>query len=307
MKRAGLAGGARSDGTHLRSNKRMSEIVTLPVAVLVDAFRWQLELFWFGHRQIYGCAALAKAHAVLINRNEMSAVAATRMVWDIDVPHTICRSIYDLPAAMSIHLADTRLALPLNIQIGLEQVLPQLNDDLILEVVDCDMVHFRPCPIRDVRPNELFVSGIYENWHMFSLTDNRYVIEPYFENSGQYYNGGFVPIIGRAATFKRILPEWIAVHIDILNRPLDGNIHWWAGMFALQAACEKARVQMVAQDLCYIPNANDLTSEHYIGHYSVDPVFDKRVYPQIDLLRFPDNPYYNMIKAWITSQCGHAV
>jgi hypothetical protein len=119
------------------------------------------------------------------------------------------------------------------------------------------------------------------------------------ENSGKYYNGGFVPIIGRAATFKRILPEWIAIHLDILKRPYPEHYHWWAGMFALQAACEKAAIQMIAKDYCYVPNVNPLSANHYCGHYSVDERFDKRAYPVINRDTFEQNPFYDLIAAWM--------
>jgi hypothetical protein len=124
----------------------------------------------------------------------------------------------------------------------------------------------------------------------------------YFENGGRHYNGGFVPIIGLAGTFKRILPECAAIHIDILRRKHNNLIHWWAGMFALQAACEKARVQMVGCDFCYVPNANAIASSQHIGHCSVDPIFDKRAFPKVNINNFPNNAYYRMIADWIRSR-----
>jgi hypothetical protein len=277
----------------------MGSIITLPVAVHNDTFKWQLSLFWFGHRRTYGLKAAARTHAILIDRNLITEPKAPRMAWGYDIPHTLCESICDSSRAKALTGQNMRLAVPLNIQIGLSQVLDRYDDDQLLEVTDCDMVHFRPCPIIDVPAGELYVSTVYEDWHLFSLSSERHIIEPYFENGGKYYNGGFVPIVGRASTFRRILPEWINVHIDILNRPYPLNPHWWAGMYALQAACEKTQVQMVAKDTCYVPAANQLRAEHYIGHYCVDHVFDKRTYPQEDVSRFPANPYYDLIKEWL--------
>lgn len=274
-------------------------IITIPVAANTPMFRWELDLFWFGHRYVYGEGeAAARAHAVFINRNEQTSSKVATMDWPITVPHSVCDPIWDSPL-FAIVTANHQMALPLNIQIGLQQVLWQFDDEQILEVTDCDMVHFRRCPITEVGPDELLVSTIYEPWHLFSLSSNRHVISPYFENDGHYYNGGFVPIIGRAKTFRRIMYEWIAVHIDIVNRSLDSQIHWWAGMFALQAACEKARVQMIAHDFCYVPGANSISEEHYTGHYSVDKIFNKRSYPEIDLDRFPYNGFYNLVRTWM--------
>jgi hypothetical protein len=280
-------------------------VITLPVAVHTDQFRWQLDLFWFAHRRIYGRDARARAHAIIVKRNNIKDPKTERMSWKTDVPHTMCESFFDLHRFVSRNMLPSGrldVAVPLNIQAGLTQILPQFADDQLLEVIDCDMFHLRQWRNSDVKRNELLVSDVYENWHLFSRTRNRPVISPYFENSGRFYNGGFVPIIGRASTFRRILPEWTAVHIDILCRNYNGLIHWWAGMFALQAACEKARVQMVGRDICYVPDANTLEPTQHIGHYSVDPLFDKRAFPKIEAEKLPNNVYYQTIKDWLLTR-----
>jgi hypothetical protein len=216
-----------------------------------------------------------------------------RLGWNSSIPHMMCESFFDLGLMefKSVHW-------PLNTQVGLAQVLPMFADDAVLEVVDCDMLHFRPCQ-QQVSDNELVVSDVYESWHLRSLTHNRHVIDRYFENGGAYYNGGWVPIIGNAKTFRVILKEWIAIHIDILRRSYSEPVHWWAGMFALQAACEKAKVRMVGRDCCYVPGITELTATQHVGHYSVDSLFDKRKYPKLDVVKFDNrNPFYAMIKAW---------
>ena len=275
-------------------------VISLPVAVHVEPFRWQLDLFWFGHRQVYGHEARLRTLAIIVKRNKIAERKVGRMSWNIDVPHSMCEAFFDIEdIKRSVPPSRFGIGVPLNIQTGLMQILPRFSDGQLLEVIDCDMFHFRPCPLGNIRPYELIVSDVYENWHLFSLSKNRHIISPYFENEGRYYNGGFVPIIGLAATFRRILPEWTAIHIDILRRDYGATIHWWAGMFALQAACEKARVQMIGRDFCYVPDVNTLTPNHYIGHYSVDHLFDKRKFPSIDQNEFPTNPYYQLITNWI--------
>lgn len=277
----------------------MVHLISLPVAAHAELFRWQLDLFWFGHQRTYGMNAPAKAHGILINRNTAEAPKLERMEWNNNIPHTICESLFDTSDVMARLDKNLHLAVPLNIQIGLAQVLDRFDDDQMLEVCDCDMVHFKPCPVTNIYPNEIFVSTIYEDWHLKSRSDNRHIIARYFENGGQYYNGGFVPIIGLASTFRKLLPEWIAVHIDILNHDYELNQHWWAGMFALQVACEKNRIQMVAKDYCYVPLANEINEQHYIAHYCVDKIFDKRAYPHLDVSAFPDNAFYNLAKMWL--------
>ena len=51
------------------------------------------------------------------------------------------------------------LAAPINGQLGLAQVLSKFDDDQILEVTDCDMLHFRPCPVTYVGPDELLTAN----------------------------------------------------------------------------------------------------------------------------------------------------
>ena len=277
-------------------------IISVPVAAYIDVFQWQLDLFWFAHRHVYGAEAYQRAKAIIMTRNDIWEPPTRIVGWPIDIPYTMCEPFFDIARPVpNASLMFTKLAvgLPLNIQIGLAQILPQFDDDQLLEVLDCDMLHFRPCPISSVGDNELFACNLYEAWHLFSLTQYREIIAPYFENDGRYYNGGFVPIIARAATFRRILPEWIAVHIDILRRPIDEKVQWWAGMYALQAACEKARVQMISSDCCYIPQVNQITDSHYIGHYCVDQRFDKRAFPNVKMTELGDDLYYRMIRSWL--------
>lgn len=266
-------------------------MIAIPIAVHTSAFQRQLDLFWFAHQQIG-----AQAHAVIVKRNEPHEPAVDRLQWPITIPHTMAEACFDLnPDLLNYKFH------PLNVQYGLQQVLDQFPDQQLLAVMDCDMFQFRGAAEPAIGYNEMWVSPIYENWHLKSLTDNRWVISPYFENNGIGYNGGFVPLIAHAATFRKILREWILVHIDILRRDLGELISWWAGMFALQAACEKARVQMVGFDCCYCPPANKLQDSHYIGHYSVDRVFNKHQDGGWDLSQ-TSSPYYDMIKRWITQR-----
>jgi len=271
-------------------------MISIPVAVNNATFQWQVDLWWWNHQQTYGRGAADKACLIVIDKNySHEPDAATD--WLAQVPHVLCTGTWLAPA----HRDEPWLDLPLNIQLGLRQVIDFFGDDDVLEVNDCDLFHFRPHPAIEVGDDMLLTCDLYERWHLNSLTSNRGYIEPYFENGGGYYNGGFVPIIGKARTFKRILYEWEAVHRDLLARPYETSIHWWSGMFALQAACEKARVTMVGRDWCYIPGHNPLQDSHYIGHYSVDRYFPKGNFPHIDASRFPSNDYYHRLRAWFES------
>ena len=270
-------------------------MVSVPIAVHIDLFKWQLDLFWYSHKCVYGSNASNKAKAVIIKRNQVTETKHQELEWDLDVPHVMCESFFDYFKETT---PTNHLHLPLNIQIGLTQIINEFDDDQIIEVLDCDMLHLRPHREMDVRKDQLIVSDIYESWHLKSLSASRHVIEIYFENGGMFYNGGFVPIIGRVRTFKKILPEWIAVHRHILSLNHPELIKWWAGMYALQAACEKAKVQMVAEDCCYVPGINELSDSHHVCHYACDAKFDKKRYPHIDPAVFGTNRYYERILSW---------
>lgn len=270
-------------------------MISIPVAVHMDLFKWQLDLFWFSHQEVYGLQAKDKVRAIVIKRNEATDPKHETLEWTTDVPHVMCEAYFDV-------LKDTeqitQLAKPLNIQIGLQQIVSDFDDDQIIEILDCDMFHMRPHPELFIRDDELLVFDLYEPWHLKSLSDYRNVINIYFENGGRFYNGGFVPIIGKTKTFKKILPEWIAVHRHILQRNLDDKLKWWGGMYALQAACEKKKVRMRAEEYCYVPGINSMEESHYICHYSCDKRFDKKKYPNIDTSTFENNIFYQRLLDW---------
>jgi hypothetical protein len=270
-------------------------MISVPIAVHNDNFKWQLDLFWHTHKQIYGDTAYDKFIAAVIKRNFPHEQKVEVLEWEFDVPHVMCESVFDMLGDID---PSDGMYLPLNIQIGLLQLLPKLDDDKIIEVLDCDMFHIRPHPDIFVRHDELIVDDIYEPWHLKSLSEHRSVIEMYFENGGRFYNGGFVPIIGTVKTLKRIMFEWISVHRHILTRALPEKLRWWAGMYALQVACEKKQVRMRAENYCYIPGINELEPSHYIAHYSCDERFDKKRYPKIDVATFEDNIFYNRLQSW---------
>lgn len=270
-------------------------MISVPIAVNNDYFRMQLELFWFNHQATYGeHAARQKLLAVMVKRNTLSDQRRDVCEWAADIPHLMVEAYFDIRN----DLMDFAY-LPINIQLGLSQVIGAFDDEQIIEVLDCDMFHLKPHPDLPVEDDALIVVDIYEEWHLKSLTDYKHVIAPYFKNGGNYYNGGFVPIIGKAKTFKKLLPDWIEIHKWIVDAQPDGNLQWWAGMYSLQAACENHAIRMEAMDLCYVPGANALSDDHYIAHYSVDEKFNKKAWPVIDISSFENNHFYNRVLEWL--------
>ncbi|MCI0400755.1 MAG: hypothetical protein L0Z68_05585 [Gammaproteobacteria bacterium] len=270
-------------------------MISVPIAVNNYYFRTQLELFWFNHKATYGeYAARGKLRAVIVKRNTVAEQTKDICEWAGDIPHVMADAYFDVRKDLT-----NPAYLPINIQLGLSQVIAAFDDEQVIEVLDCDMFHLRPHPDLTVEDNELIVADIYEEWHLKSLTDHKDVIAPFFKNEGNYYNGGFVPIIGKAKTFKKLLPDWIELHKRIVDAQSDGNLQWWAGMYSLQAACENNAVRMRAMDLCYVPGINALNDDHYIAHYSVDQKFNKKTWPSIDVSSFEKNEYYSRVLEWM--------
>lgn len=274
-------------------------MISLPVVVHNAFFEWQLDLFWHNHQELYGDAARDKAKALIVTRNYETEPDVEHLQWGLDVPHVMCQPFFkwlawDDPA--------TVLDVPLNMQTALAQVVDDFDPDDVLEVLDGDMCHIRAAPVLNVGDDELYVDDIYERWHLRSLDTYRHVVAMYCENGRTFSNGGFVPIIGRARTFKKILPAWVAVHRHILTAPYEEDVHWWAGMFALQAACEKAQVRMIAKDLCYVPAINQLQPSHYVTHYAVDRAFNKRTYHLEAPSLVEDNLFYDLVRKWMSDR-----
>lgn len=266
-------------------------MISVPVAVYNDKFKWELDLFWYNHKLVYNDLANSKTIAVVIERN-LPTEKFHSFNWSLSIPFKICKPCFeylDLSTFNPVYV-------PLNIQVGLAQIIDNIDDNELVEVLDCDMFHLKQKEYM-VGDNEILVDTIYENWHLRSLTDNKPVISKYLKTDG-FYNGGFVPIICKAKVLKKILPDWIDAHLKILKDPHSNNIHWWAGMFALQIACANNAIQMISKDMCYIPGANELNDNHHIAHYSVDEIFNKHKFPQVNWLDFKDNVFYNRIKSW---------
>jgi hypothetical protein len=272
-------------------------MISIPVAVYNDLFQWQLDLFWHSHKKTYHIDAYKKAHAIIIERNSNNDTPCKSLDWKTDIPFTLCQSYFD----MFNQNYDNDLR-PINIQVGLLQILHKFHDDQTLELLDCDLIHLRKHPNINIQHNQMYTCDLYENWHMFSKTSQKGLIEKYFKNNGQYYNGGFVPIIATTKTFKLIIEDWIKIHKNFFfthNTPEMQNYRWCAGMYSLQAACERNHVQMISQNLCYIPGINQLQENYYITHYSIDQIFNKKTYPNnINWQSFPNNDFYNLVKDW---------
>lgn len=248
------------------------KIISIPVAVFNEHFRFQLDLFWYHHKRLYGDDAQNMCHAIVLSRNHYTDMPAADITpWSNttphfkDLPHSMCKAYFDYnPEWFQKNLMQT------NIQIGLKQIIDKFNDDDVVEILDCDMFHMEKRPPLDVKDDEVYVATDYEKWHLHSKTINKFVIDRYLHKTGGDYNGGFVPIICNIRTLKKIMTEWLAVNLDIIEQPITDGLKWWSSMFAIQASCEKNNVKMIEYNKCYIHGINQWNDEMYICHYSCD-------------------------------------
>jgi hypothetical protein len=277
-------------------------LISCPVGVLTkQSFRHQAALFWHAHRQVYGGGASTRTKILWVENNLATEPRVKDLAWlhELGAPYLIAKPYYEI-----FDCPSHGVNVPLNIQAAVAQIIDQFHPDQVIEILDCDMFHLRKAPVFQVADDEILVDSIYESWHLHSLGKHRDVIAKYFKHGGDFYNGGFVPIIGRAKTIKKILEAWVEIHIDIVKRDFSDKIKWWAGMFALQAACENTQVRMIGINATYIPGKNELALNHYIAHYSVDKFFDKKnpAWPYLKTSDFPQNRYYDCIRGWMQAK-----
>lgn len=274
----------------------ISSMISIPVAVNTEYFRSQLDLFWYAHKKTYGFTAYRKTLACVVNQDVPTGIVTSNIdQWNINIPYKMVKPFY------KYDIEYDNVLKPLNIQYAILQILDDFPDDQVVEILDCDMFHFKQHPKIEILHNQVIVDTVYEDWHLKSLSDNFEVIEPYVKKGSGVFNGGFVPIISRISTLKVIIQDWINIHLNIQVRYGSSDISWWAGMFALQAACQRSNVEMLSKSYCYIANGTPVNSDNYIGHYSVDiNFFNKKdwvkTYNSIESL--PDNVFYNLVKDW---------
>jgi hypothetical protein len=266
-------------------------VITVPIAINNSFFDRQLDILWTNHKKHYGNTAHDKIHAVVCLQEKFSQISK------YDFAHTI---VSDWSCFFPERKYNGLLS-PLNIQIGLREILNKFADDQIIELIDCDMFHINSHNKIDILDNEFYVCDVYENWHLKSKTENLKLIKNFLLKDNQY-NGGFVPIIGKIRTFKKIINDWISLHISIFDSLKDNRLKWWAGMYSFQVACANNDISMTAKDYCYIPGVNQLKKDHYICHYSCDLIFNKKIMltdiNKFNSSNFLQNSYYDAVKEW---------
>ena len=273
-------------------------MITIPVAVAVEYFRPQILFFQYQHLQIYKDDAKNKTIIPIIKYNNFNEDKVDDVSWDMKLPYKMVDSVYDYIKS------DKQWHIPINVFTAAKQIVENLPDDEVVEIIDADLVHLKKHPsIYDhINYDIVIADSTYENWHMhISNTDSQHrrVISDYLTHNDEgYMNGGF-NVIGRVKTIKKIIDE-VILYSKLVTEKEKGNQHsWWCAMHGLNIACHNNRIKMINTDNCYYPNVNKLTDNHYIAHYSCDPIFDKHKILNLDVNTFPDNLFYSQAKKWL--------
>lgn len=133
-------------------------MISVPVAVNNAFFQWQLELWWWNQKRLYGDDSWSKSMAIVIDKNYTNDKPYPKD-WLTNIPHILVKGIWSAPVSDK---PITETDLPLNIQQGLKQVLSYFADDSVIELIDCDMFHLKPAPKVTVRDDMLVVCDLYE-------------------------------------------------------------------------------------------------------------------------------------------------
>lgn len=272
-------------------------MISLPVAVAVPHFKWQISLFEHQHFKVYGKDAMNKAIILIVKRNFKTEKKIENVDWGLKLPYRMVESVLDL------YNSDNLSYIPTNVAVAVKQVLNELDDNEHIEILDSDMPHIRPYNGYLPKDDEVLADDRYESWHMhISSTDgkNRHIIQKYLKHDDNQYMNGGSNLICKVSTIKKIIDEIIDVGLKIAEEHNRSNHSWWQFMYAINVACHNNRIKMISNDNCYFPNINELNLEkHHIVHYSCDPIFNKSQFPLINIKDFPNNAFYNAVKGWI--------
>lgn len=274
-------------------------MISIPCVVPTEPFKKQISFFQYQHNHVYQANAINKAIIPIIKYNHYGEKPIDTIDWDFSLPYKIVDSVHDF-----VEGTETGY-LPINVFTAAKQIIENLPDEEVVEIIDADLVHLKPYPKKydSIPYNMVIADNIYENWHMHISSPsgtNRKIIDKYLtHNDNVYMNGGF-NVIGRVKTINLLMDDIIKYSCLITKEHLNTSHSWWCAMYGLNIACHNNKIKMLNGNNCYYPNVNNLEENHYIAHYSVDPIFNKHKMPNLDISNFPNNLFYNQAKKWIT-------
>jgi hypothetical protein len=273
-------------------------MITIPVAAPNKLFQWQSSLFQYAQKKVYGIQSTLNSKLLIVDRNSHGSIVK-EVDWNINIPYKIVDGIHSVLLETDNHSYFSAG----NLFFAINQIISDLNEEEFLCIVDCDVIPLKKYDSILPGEEEVVTCNLYEDWHMFMENPSKknfYVVQPYLKHGDyEYMDGGFVPVIIKIKTLKKIINEVIDLSILIARNYLESPFGWWMQMWAFQIACHNNRIKCISQDNTYFPNVNEFNREnHHFAHYSCDPLFKKSSFPNHNIADFPDNDFYNLIREW---------
>jgi hypothetical protein len=271
----------------------------IPSAIIDPRYKWMANLWAYSQKKVYGNQAVHNSLVAIVNQNTYKSNVYNSIDWNLlGLPYQITPPIWDYVSSTN------DLCIVINVFSSLKPLLLNFDDEDVIVLCDMDMVLLKPYDGILPDDNSVVCYDGYEDWHMFIANNkkqNYNKIEKYLTHQDQgYMNGGFVPIFIKTKLLKKIIDEIINVAEQIVESDEEPSWKWWSCMTAFSVVCHNNKIKMIGQDNTYIPNFNIFNdTNHYFAHYSVDPIFNKRTFPNHKIDAYPNNPFYNLIKEWI--------
>ena len=268
----------------------------IQIVPLNESFRWQSNLFEYSLKKVYGDKFKDYAIIPFLKRNQPTDLPTYEYPYETELDTMAIDPIYDIIGK------EEAKYIPVNVYSGLRQVLQTLPDDEVVMCIDSDMPLLKPYTGRLPEYHEMLVDNIYEDWHMHLNGKNRNAVEPFLNHKDVNYMSGGSNFMGRVKTWKYIIDNIVESAVRIIDTfPQNNQFRWWANMLGANIACHNYRVPMNHIGGCYFPNVNELQDDHWIAHYSCDPLFHKGSLKDRKWDKFPDNSFYNLAKEWYST------
>ena len=218
-------------------------MISIPVAAPIFYFKWQISLFQFAQKKIYGdISSFQNSLILIVDRNDHETIVKD-VDWQLKIPYKIVPGIHSILPEENSH---AHLVVG-NVFFALKGIIDKLNEEQIICITDADVIPLKQYngPLPD--DNSIITCDYYEDWHMRFIKPNKEnfnIIEPYLKhNEYEYMDGGFVPVIIKIKTLKKIIDEVIDLTIEIIKKHKGTSFSWWSQMFALQIACHNNKIK----------------------------------------------------------------
>lgn len=274
-------------------------MITIPVAAPTNLFKWQTSLFQFAQQWVYGdVKSFYESLILIVDRNDHKFVVK-EIDWNLRIPYKIVRGIHSILDESENH---PHFAAG-NLFFALKSVIDRFYDNEVICILDADIIPLRRYDGVLPEENAVITCNFYEDWHIRCSRpdkENYRIVEPFLKHDiHQFMDGGFVPILIRVKTLKKILDEVLDLSLEIVRKHLGTPFGWWMQMWAFQIACHNNQIKCLGQDNTYFPHQNELDlSKHFFAHYSCDTKFKKGTFPNHNIEEFPDNVFYNLLREW---------